>query len=812
MVLTPALTQDCACSPAVAQFAACVINRFGLHGIEISGPGTNTLRGNYIGTDTAGITKLPNAQSGVSINASAIGNVIGGTTTADRNLISGNGDAGIYLLSSSSNIIQGNYIGCSANGTARLGNANNGITCYAAAGNQIGGGVTGARNLISGNTGSGIYCYLSGSDANVVQGNYIGVDVSGLLSVSNSADGITIQSGRRNLIGGTNSGEGNLISGNWQAGISLSSIVAGTNLIYGNLIGTDPTGKLAVGNGFAGITLSAASNNTIGSATAAGRNIISGNRQDGIFFAADSGGNLVQGNYIGTGIAGTNAVRNLFNGISLSGASDNTIGGASTTSRNLISGNAGHGIDLGTNSTGNTVLGNYVGTDINGTAGISNALCGISIEGSANTIGGATASARNLISGNLQDGVFINGGAAIANLVQGNYIGTTAGGASVLRNSRAGVGISKAPGNQVIGNLLSGNGDAGTYLFGVGAVGNTIQGNIIGLDATGSFGLGNLQEGVYLELASTNIIGGVTLASRNLVSGNATRGIYLTNNASWNLLQGNWIGVAANGATPVPNVFHNIELDAASSGNVLGGSQPGAGNLSAYAPVSGGPYAGIRIRDTCTKNNISGNSVFSNGGLGIDLGTFGVAANDACDADTGANQLQNYPVLTQAVSGNGTGVRGTLNSTASTAFTLQFFGSPSCDSLGNGEGQIFLGEKTVTTSNNCAITFVASLPFSIPVGYVVTATATDPAGNTSEFSSCTPVASIPSLTLSAAANQQLTLSWPNTSTGFVLKETSSLSPPIQWTTTTNSIVNSNGFFMVTVVTTATNRFYALSFE
>lgn len=788
-----------------------VINRFGLHGIEINGPGTNTIRGNYIGTDTAGITKQPNAQSGISINASAVGNVIGGTSSADRNLISGNGDAGIYLLGSSSNVIQGNYIGCNASGSGRLGNANNGITCYSAAGNQIGGSAVGARNLLSGNTGSGIYCYLPGADNNALQGNYIGADVSGLLSVSNSADGITIQGGRGNLIGGTNSGEGNLISGNGQAGISLSSINNGTNLIYGNLIGTELTGKLALGNNFAGITLSTASNNIIGSATAAGRNIISGNRQDGVFLTASSSANILQGNYIGTGIAGTNAVRNLFNGISLSAAGANTIGGTSVGARNLVSGNSGHGIDLGNGSTGNTVLGNYVGTDVNGASAVSNSLCGISIEGSGNTVGGPTASARNLISGNGQDGVFINGSGATGNLVHRNYVGTTAGGGSALRNGRAGVGISQAPSNAVSGNLLSGNVDAGIYLYGAGAVGNTVQGNTIGLDATGSFGIGNLQEGIYLELAATNTIGGSAVASRNLVSANATRGIYLVN-SSRNTLQGNWIGVAANGLSSVPNVFHNIELDMASSGNQIGGSQPGAGNLSANAPAAGGPYAGIRIRDGCINNTLSGNSLFNNGGLGIDLGAFGVAVNDACDADTGANQLQNYPVLTQSVSGNGTGVRGTLNSTASTTFNVQFFGSPSCDSSGNGEGQIFLGEKTVTTSNTCSGSFVASLPITIPTGYVVTATATDPLGNTSELSACTPVSQLPSLTLSNVANQQLTLSWPNTATGFVLKETPSLSPPIIWTTVSNSVINSGGKFVVTVPTTATNRFYALSFE
>ena len=118
---------------------------------------------------------------------------------------------------------------------------------------------------------------------------------------------------------------------------------------------------------------------------------------------------------------------------------------------------------------------------------------------------------------------------------------------------------------------------------------------------------------------------------------------------------------------------------------------------------------------------------------------------------------------------------------------------------------------SVVTSNDCNASFVASLPGSVPVGYVITATATDSANNTSEFSACVPVAPAPALTVSPAPNQQVTLAWTNTATGFVLKQTGSLSPPIQWTTVTNSPVLTNGQFVVTLSAAAGSRFYVLQF-
>jgi hypothetical protein len=251
--------------------------------------------------------------------------------------------------------------------------------------------------------------------------------------------------------------------------------------------------------------------------------------------------------------------------------------------------------------------------------------------------------------------------------------------------------------------------------------------------------------------------------------------------------------------------------------NTIGGAL-GAGNRLAFTQTYlGSGYAGVRVRDGSTNNAILGNAIFSNDGLGIDLGNYGVNANISCDTGTGAaaNLGQNYPVITQAVSGNGTGIRGTLNSRPNASFLLQFFANPICGSLlfgGNGQGQIYLGQTSVVAGNDCTASFVAAFSSSVPAGYVITATATEGANNTSEFSACVAVGPVPGLSLSLAPSHQVALAWTNTATGFVLKQTGSLAPPVHWTTVTNTPVVVNGQFVVTLAVGTTNCFYGLHFE
>jgi hypothetical protein len=802
-----------------------VINRFGGAGINLLAPGgTNIIQACFIGTDTNGTQKQGNGagtthRGGVWVNGSS-DNVIGGLDSTNRNLISGNGGSGVFLQSSSGNMIRGNLIGTTLSGTAALGNTTNGVSFYSSGGNQLGGTSSAARNVISGNGFCGVLLYGAASTGNLIQGNYIGTGTNGSLALSNVADGIKLISAPGNTIGGDVTGAGNLLSGNNMGGVSLQGPGADGNLVQGNLIGTDISGRLSLGNTFSGITILSGNSNLVGGVTSAARNVISANKLSGLYISTNSTGNTVQGNLVGLDITGTNALGNAASGVSIDSASYNLIGGVYAGTRNMISGNATYGVDIyDTPATANVVQGNYIGTGVTGQTALANKWSGVHIRTTANTVGGLASGSGNLISGNTQDGVLLDGPNAAGNLVQGNQIGTAVGGTSALANGRAGVGIAGAPGNTIGGtalnaaNVLSGNGDAGIYLVGSGATGNLIQGNLIGTDVTGTASLMNYYEGIYVERAPTNTIGGSVSGAGNLISGNRTRGIWFTN-ASWNVVQGNLIGTKRDGVNNLGNRYHNVECEAGASNNTIGGAYQ-AGNTMAYAQTV---YTGVRIRNGSTNNAILGNSIFANGpsgALGIDLGTVGTNSIFACGNGNpaNANSDQNYPVLSQAVSGNATGIRGTLSGKPGKSFLLQFFANPTCDSLGCGEGQVYLGQTNVVTAANCIAGFVAALPVQVPVGYVIAATATDSYQNTSEFSACAGVGPVPALKVSPLfASQQLAVAWTNTTTGFVLKQTDSLSPPILWTTVTNAPVNTNGQFVVSVSTALASQFYILSFE
>lgn len=805
-----------------------IINRFYGAGLSIQAPGSsNVIQGNYIGTDRTGTISQGNGRAttrmgGVLVQGSS-GNVIGGTNSAHRNVISANGGTGIYLHNCSGNTIQGNRVGTCVSGMTALGNTTNGIGLYNAGGNLIGGTSTAARNVVSGNNQSGIYLYGAGSTGNRIQGNYIGTDASGHAGLGNGATGVLLNGSSDNTIGGTQAGAGNVICRSGFFGVEITGGCS-NNLVQGNFIGTDASGGAALGNCGSGVCLSQANSNLIGGTVPTARNLISGNALIGILIT-NGVGNVVAGNLVGTDVTGAQRLGNLMAGIRIFGANSNLIGGTLAGARNLISGNAHSGLEIMAGATGNLVQGNYIGTDLAGYLAVSNGVDGIHIESPRNTIGGTVNGAGNLISGNRTNGIFLTGNQAAGNLIQGNFIGTTADGKAGLMNYWAGIGISHAPGNLIggttpgAGNLVSANaiaaGDAGIFLIGSGANGNVIQGNKLGTDITGTLSLGNRHEGVYLESAPSNTIGGITAAAANLISGNQTRGLFL-DNSSWNVIQGNLIGTKADGISALGNLFHSVECEAGANNNMIGGAG-GAANTIAYAQDI---YAGVRIRNVSYNNAILGNRIFGNGALGIDLGNPGVNAIIPCGSTSGGNLSQNYPTLAQAVSGAGTAIRGMLNCKPNQPYVLQFFANPACDPFGYGEGQFYLGQITVVTGANCTNSFVAHLPTPVPPGYsTITATATDSANNTSEFSACIPVGPVPTLEIEALANPQVRISWTNTAAGFVLKETTSLSPPIQWQTVSNTPILSNGQLVVTLPLNPSNpalrqgnRFFLLSFE
>ena len=284
-----------------------------------------------------------------------------------------------------------------------------------------------------------------------------------------------------------------------------------------------------------------------------------------------------------------------------------------------------------------------------------------------------------------------------------------------------------------------------------GGSGSRVQGNYIGTDASGTTDLGNSSSGVSVH-APDNVVGGTEAGATNVISGNRN-GVWIQGaGASGNRVQGNYIGTDASGAADLGNSADGVLFIEAAHGNIVGGTEAGAANVIAF-----NDYDGVKVDgSTSTANAILSNSVFSNGGLGIDLGVDGVTANDPGDADTGPNDLQNFPELRSAFTSNGsTQIKGTLNSIPGETFTVQFFSSPQKDPSGHGEGKKYLGEQSVTTDSNgnAEVTFASQ---DATAGEFVSATATASNSSTSEFSSAVAVSydtTAPSVSCSATPSK-----------------------------------------------------------
>ena len=308
------------------------------------------------------------------------------------------------------------------------------------------------------------------------------------------------------------------------------------------------------------------------------------------------------------------------------------------------------------------------------------------------------------------------------NVIEGNYIGTDVTGSIDLGNSGGGIGSSFFIGFHVIrGNVISGNGGNGIDL-GLGAQ-SLVEDNLIGTDASGSFALGNDLNGIR---ASDQTL----VARRNIISGNGLDGIF---GDVRNVIQGNFIGTDVTGTLPIGNGRNGVR----SFADQVGGLNAGEGNTIAFNGA-----AGVFVPFIFTRTStILSNSIFSNGGLGIDSLGDGVSANDPCEADlSGAGFIQNFPVLTSAFrTTNNTAIEGTLNSMPNSAFTIQFFSNVVCDPSGFGEGQRLIGTISVTTGSSCTANFVATFPNTSVIGMFITATATNSTNTTSEFSQCVAV-------------------------------------------------------------------------
>lgn len=322
------------------------------------------------------------------------------------------------------------------------------------------------------------------------------------------------------------------------------------------------------------------------------------------------------------------------------------------------------------------------------------------------------------------------------NTIQGNKIGTDVTGTSARGNVGSGITIDDSDGNLIggavagDGNLISGNGGNGILISG-GSDGTIIKGNSIGTNLAGTAALPNGGDGIQIFSAENTQIGGAEAGAGNLISGNTLAGIRHSL-ASNSVIYGNTIGLSASGDVTLPN--QSGLLLYSGEHNKIGGTGAGQANI-----IGGNATDGVRVYLASKGNSIVGNAIYDNGGLGIDLLVDGepdssVTPNDDGDADTGANDLQNFPILTEVlVTPTAITVTGYLNSLPSQSFTLHFYGNDACDPSNHGEGQHYLGVLSVNTNASHLAPFTKKFTTSTEYDCIA-ATATDAQGNTSEFS------------------------------------------------------------------------------
>jgi hypothetical protein len=675
------------------------------------GPAGVRVEGNLVGTSAKGDAPRGNGHGLRVVDTPGV--VVGGTTPGARNVFSGNRFAGVYLVGKATTgvKVQGNLIGTDVTGQLadpdgqpnsgdELGNRVNGVVIDGAPGNLIGGVEPAARNVISGNVLHGVEIVNPEARANQVVGNFIGTGIDGNGGLPNGQDGVLVANAGANEIGGAAghragacAGACNVISANLLHGVEVQGPQAVMNFVAGNYVGLRGDGQGRLGNGQHGVALTQGSQQADVGSNAA--NVIAGNAGCGVAVGGEATSyNLIRGNLIGLGPNGDYRDPD-----GVPGSLDDL-------------GNGLHGVCI--------------------------------VDAAQNTVGGATSDARNVISGNGRDGLRIVGATASGNEVLGNYVGTDASGRQAAGNGANGVAVEAASDNRIGlrstggGNVISGNGAAGVLLTGAmkGSRGNEVQNNLIGLAADGATARPN-RRGVEIDATGTgNRVGGHEPGAGNVISGNSGSGVVVTGSSD-NWIQANVIGSDRDKTLLRGNGDWGILFTQGANDNVVGeiaaGTPPGGevANTIAYNGLGGVAVV------ASTGNAIRKNAVFFNLGLGIDLldtdEAAGVTPNDPLDPDEGANRFQNFPVLDFA---GPTRLRAHLDSRPNARFHVEAFGNATCDSSTYGEGGWFLTAVDVATDSDGRAAIDTALPPSGPAWAFLTLTATDEGGNTSEFSAC----------------------------------------------------------------------------
>lgn len=395
---------------------------------------------------------------------------------------------------------------------------------------------------------------------------------------------------------------------------------------------------------------------------------------------------------------------------------------------------SGHGILIASN--GNTIEGNFIGPGVDG-LGRSNNTHGIQIFAGTNTIGGLTPAARNLISGNNRYGLILNFGGG-GHRVEGNLIGPNRTGISGLGNFRDGVLVIDSPNNQIGGtsanarNVVSGNAFGGISILNAPSSGNVVQGNYVGTDMTGLVDMGNSFNGILTITASGNLIGGSAPGAGNLSSGNGHGGITLVTQSTNNLVQGNVVGTDLTGALAIPNDFGGVfAID--SSDNTIGGTEAEANTIAFN--TQGVNISQLSLGNAVRRNSIYSNGALGidlTTTLGPNSSGDGANENDAGDVDMGTNNLQNKPDLVSADVDQNLNVTYSVDTVAPNAafpLTVDFY----LADIAAQEGRTWVGEDTYNSGDGQQVAVLA-LKGGVSGGDNIVATATDAEGNSSEFS------------------------------------------------------------------------------
>ena len=737
------------------------INGFDGNGIEIQS-GANIITGNFIGTDAAGSAAVPNNSNGISINGGAA-NQIGGTTPATRNVVSGNLGRGIVVNGfggARASEIRGNFVGTNAAGTAALGNASDGIDVAQSSNNLIGGaGALGIGcapgNLISGNGEDGVNIFGTNASGNIVQNNLIGTNAAGTAAIGNAAQGV-YSTASNTQIGGITAQTRNIISGNGGGGVNIGG--GSNNVVQGNYIGTNLAGTAALRNPDGVRIDNNAFGNTVGGASFGGTTA----------YGIDTLNQLVRFNVAAPQTVATiGAVSGLQSGETILGidfrpATGQLYGLGSTSRLYTINLATAAATQVGTAPFTTALSGTEFAFDFNptvdrirvvsdtgqnlrlnpntgGIAAVDGAINGVAgVVGATaagytfNDVDNATGTTLYVID-SVSDALYMQGG---PNNMPSPNNGT------LFMVGALGVDISERNGFDIV---TAGTINTAYAAFQVGSVGSLYTINLTNGAATPvGFLSGSPLRGFAVEVAPDT--------ARNVISGNDV-GVNI-GEAGNNIVRGNLIGTGANGTTDLGNLEAGVYVNQPNStGNQIGGGASGEGNTirfngdGAVIPTLFGE-GGIVVFAGATGNPISGNSINENTGLGIDLASNradAVTLNDLVptpDADTGdGNNYQNFPALMSANSnGTTTTIGGTLTSTPSTAFRVEFFSAPAADASGNGEGRAFLGFANFTTNAAGIVTinYTASTP--VLGGQIVSATATNAlTGDTSEFSNAQTV-------------------------------------------------------------------------